>query len=90
MLVHDPAAVELGPGQRSQAVFGDGRMQAEVDLSSDDAREALTGFSKRRLERIMRWQSEIKLSVLPLSAGEETVPQIRRLLGRLAPRWRVR
>ncbi len=90
VLVHDPAAVELGPGQRSQAVFGDGRMQAEVDLSSDDAREALTGFSKRRLERIMRWQSEINLSVLPLSAGEETVPQIRRLLGRLAPRRRVR
>ena len=90
VLVHDPAAVELGPDQRSHAVFGDGRMQAEIDLASDAAREALTGFSKQRLEHIVRWQSEINLSVLPLSAGEETVPQIRRLLGRLAPRRRVR
>ena len=90
VLVHDPAAIELDPSQRTQAVFGDGRMQAEVDLSSDAAREALIGFSKRRLERIMRWQLEINLSVLTLSAGEETLPQIRRQLARLAPRRRVR
>ncbi len=90
VLVHDPAAVELGAEQRVQAVFGDGRMQAEIDLASDAARQALTGFSRQRLERIVRWQQELKLSVLPLSAGEETLPQIRRLLGRLAPRRRVR
>ena len=90
MLVHDPAAVDLALGQRSQVVFGDGRMQAEVDLGSDTAREALTGFSKKRLQRILDWQTEINLSVLPLSSGEETIAQIRRLLGRLAPRRRVR
>lgn len=90
VLVHDPAAVELGTEQRGQAVFGDGRMQAEIDLASDAARQALTGFSRQRLERIVRWQQELNLSVLPLSAGEETLPQIRRLLGRLAPRRRVR
>ena len=65
-------------------------VQAEVDLSSESTREALTRFSRQRLERITRWQTEVNLSVLPLSAGEETVPQIRRLLGRLAPRRRVR
>ena len=80
----------MDPGERSQAVLGDGRMQAEVDLASDSAREALSGFSRQRLERITNWQSEINLSVLPLSAGEETEPQLRRLLGRLAPRRRVR
>ncbi len=90
VLVHDPAAVELGERQRTRAVLGDGRMQAEVDLASEATREALSGFSRRRLERIVRWQTEINLSVLPLSAGEETVPQIRRLLGRLAPRRRLR
>ena len=90
VLVHDPAAVELGSEQRGQTVFGDGRMQAEIDLASDAARQALTGFSRRRLERIVGWQQELNLSVLPLSAGEETLPQIRRLLGRLAPRRRVR
>ena len=45
------------------------------------AREAFSGFSRQRLERIVSWQTEINLSVLPLSAGEETIPQIRRLLG---------
>ena len=90
VLVHDPAAVALEEDARMQVVFGDGVMQAEIDLSSDRARQALSGFSKQRLERILHWQTEINLSVLPLSAGEETVPQIRRLLGRLAPRRRVR
>ena len=90
VLVHDPAAVELGEGQRTRVVMGDGRMQTEIDLASDAARQALTGFSRQRLERIVRWQQELNLSVLPLSAGEETLPQIRRLLGRLAPRRRVR
>ncbi len=90
MLVHDPAALELDAAQRGRVVFGDGRMQAEVDLASDAARRALTGFSRQRPERIVRWQQELNLSVLPLSAGEETLPQIRRLLGQLAPRRRVR
>ncbi len=53
-------------------------------------RTALGGYTSERLERIVRWQTEINLSVLPLSAGEETLPQLRRLMGRLAPRRRVR
>lgn len=87
-LVHDPAAVELEPGER--AVLGDGQMQAEVDLGSQRARDALSGFSKKRLQRILDWQHEINLSVLPLSAGEETLPQIRSLLGRANPQRRIR
>ena len=81
VLVHDPAAVKLGEDQRIHAVLGDGLMQAEVDLKSASAREVFSGFSRQRLERILSWQTEINLSVLPLSAGEETIPQIRRLLG---------
>ena len=72
----DPCAalqteVELEPGQRT--VIGDGRMQTEVDLGRAAAREALNEFSERRLQRILDWQSQINLSVLPLSAGEETL-----------------
>lgn len=88
MLVYDPAAVELPAGER--VVVGDHTMQAEIDLGSDDIREALSGFSNQRLQRIENWQTKINLSVLQLSAGEETLPQIRRLLGQATMRRRVR
>jgi len=88
MLVHDPVAERMASGER--VVIGDGRLQAEVDLASPETVEALSGFTRQRLERIRDWQREINLSVLPLSAGQETLPQIRRLMGQLAPRRRVR
>lgn len=88
VLVYDPIAESIEPGQR--AVVGDGRMQAEIDLGSAATRATVSDFAQQRLETIYNWQSEINLSLLPLSAGEETLPQIRRLMGRLAPRRRVR
>jgi len=87
-LVFDPAAEHIEPGPRD--VIGDGRLQAAVDLSSEATREAMSGFSRDRLERIRAWQPEINLSVLPLSAGRETLPQIRELLGRAAGGGRIR
>ena len=88
MLVFDPSAEGLSGDQ--QLVIGDSQMQAQVNLGAPGTREALTKFSRARLERIRQWQNEIKLSVLSLSAGAETLPQIREQLGRLAPRRRVR
>lgn len=87
-LVHDPLSDRIEAGERT--VVGDSRMQAEVDLGAESTRAAVSGFTRQRLEQIYRWQSEINLSVLPLSAGEETLPQIRRLMGTLAPRRKVR
>ena len=88
MLVSDPAAVTLRTNE--PVIVGDHAMQAEVDLSSVDARDAVTGFSNERLQRIYNWQNEINLSVLPLSAGEDTLVQIRTLLGKMATTRRVR
>ena len=88
MLVFDPSAEGLAGDQR--LVIGDSRMQAEVNLGAPGTREALTTFSRARLDRIRQWQNEINLSVLSLSAGEETLPQIRQQMGRLAPRRRIR
>ena len=70
--------------------IGDRHMQAEVDLSKSATHEALSSSYRSRLESIMAWQNEINLSVLSLSAGEETLPQLRHLLARLAPRRRIR
>ena len=91
-LVHDPLAENLGQnlskGQRT--VIGDSQLQADIDLGSEATLEAVAAFTRGRLQRIRNWQQEVNLSVLPLSAGEETLPQIRRLMGSLSPRRRVR
>ncbi len=88
MLVHDPIARQLDAG--ASTVVGDRNMQAALDIGSAAIRDAVSKHSRARLDRILNWQTEINLSVLPLSSGEETLPQIRRLMGRLAPRRRIR
>ena len=87
-LVHDPSARALARAGRS--IVGDGQMQAEVDFNDNAVRGSVEEFSAARLDRILAWQTEINLSVLPLSAGEETLPQMRKLLGAGAPVRRVR
>ncbi len=87
-LVYDPSARLSARGRR--AVLGDGDMQAEFDFSEGKLAETVMDFGTRRLERVLRWQTEINLSVLPLSAGEETLSQLRRSLGAAAPRRRLR
>jgi uncharacterized protein (DUF58 family) len=88
MLVHDPLARGLREG--GTTVIGNSDMQAELNLGSAAMRGAVDTYARERLARIYRWQNEINLSVLPLSAGEETLPQIRSLTGRLAPARRQR
>jgi hypothetical protein len=88
MHVYDPAAVEI-PSE-AKAVLGDAAQQAEIDLGAESVRRSLLDTADGRLQRVRDWQNEIRLSVVPLSAGEETMPQIRRLLASSAPRRRVR
>jgi len=88
VLVHDPVARTLERGQRT--VIGDGNMQAELDLGDARIVDAVGHYTRDRLARIEAWGQSINLSVLPLSAGEETLPQVRKLMGRLAPRRRAR
>ena len=87
-LVHDPIALDMQVGAR--IVVGDSRMQAELDLQSGPMHEAVGGYTRDRLARIQDWQQGINLSVLPLSAGEETLPQIRSLMGQVAGRRKIR
>ena len=88
MLVHDPVALDMQVGAR--IVVGDSRMQAELDLESGPMHDAVGGYTRDRLARIQDWQQAINLSVLPLSAGEETLPQIRSLMGQVAGRRKIR
>ncbi len=78
-LVTDPMAHEIPNDLR--LVVSDGALQAEIDTSAGHIRRALTEMSSGRLAEVLAWGRELGVPVLPLSAGEETVPQIRRLMG---------
>ena len=84
-LVTDPTAHEIP--DNLHLVVSDGILQAEIDTGSGQFRRALAETSSGRLARVLDWQRMLGVPVLPLSAGEATLPQIRRLMG-LARRQR--
>jgi len=78
-LVTDPFAEDMPEGLK--LVVSDGELQAEVD-TGDHARPGnLRDLAKGRLAQILDWQRTTGVPILPLSAGEETLPQMRRLMG---------
>jgi uncharacterized protein (DUF58 family) len=78
-LVHDPIAAELPEAGR--IVAGDGRMQVELDLADARVRRNLDAVGGARLKRLLAWQKRLDAAILPVSAGEETAPQLLRLFG---------
>jgi uncharacterized protein (DUF58 family) len=78
-LVTDPAAHAIPEGLR--LVISDGTLQAEIRTENPVVRGMLSEMSDYRLAEVLAWQTVLGVPVLPLSAGEETVPQIRRLMG---------
>ncbi|MHA7815614.1 MAG: DUF58 domain-containing protein [Pseudohaliea sp.] len=87
-LVYDPQALREFPARKQ--VVGNALAQAEVDFSAAAVREAVGGYTRQRLARIHSWQHLIDLTVLPLSAGDDTLRQLRGQLRQLAPRRRLR
>ena len=78
-LVTDPIAHEVPENLR--IVASDGLLQAEIDTATGQVRRALEEASSGRLAQVLEWHRRLGVPVLPLSAGEETLPQIRRLMG---------
>ncbi|MEL6204763.1 MAG: DUF58 domain-containing protein [Pseudomonadota bacterium] len=81
--VTDPSADEVPTGLR--LVVSDGVVQAELDTAEGEAHRALSAMVTGRLAEVFAWQRRFGVPVLPLSAGQETLPQLRRLMG-LGPR----
>ena len=86
--VTDPMSDELP--ENSKIVVSDGNLQVEVDTTSGETLKRLEEFTSGRLTEILAWQRKFGLPVLPLSAGEDTIAQIRRLTGRFLPSFRRR
>ena len=75
-LIHDPLARALP--DEGRIVIGDGRLQVEVNLADARVREDLGHRSAGRVLDLLAWQAETGAAVLPISAGEDTVEQMRR------------
>lgn len=77
--VSDPVAQQIS--ENASLIVSDGQLQAEIDTGSKSTREALSNLAKGRLQQILSWQTKLGLSIIPISSGEATEPQLRRLLG---------
>ena len=78
-LVSDPFGEALPEALR--VVVSDGELQAEIDAGDRTAHRRLSDMARGRLAAILDWQRRFGVPVLPLSAAEETLPQMRRLMG---------
>ncbi|MEP2533422.1 DUF58 domain-containing protein [Shimia sp.] len=78
-LVTDPSAHALPTDTRLTA--SDGALQAELDLSDDTVRQNVLTYAQDRLARVEDWQKHMRLSALPLSTAQDTLTQMRHLLG---------
>jgi uncharacterized protein (DUF58 family) len=78
-VVHDPSAHEIP--EKGRIVVGDGRLQVELDLADSRVRRNLASAGGERIARLLAWQERLDAAILPVSAGEATVPQLLRLFG---------
>ncbi|MDA5558442.1 DUF58 domain-containing protein [Shimia sp. MMG029] len=78
-LVTDPTAESL-PEQG--AVTGtDGQQQARLDMAAEGVRAGVLSVAADRTDLVTGWQKKMKLSVLPLTTAQDTLPQIVALMG---------
>lgn len=80
ILVHDPFLGAL-PGS-GQLVVSDGELQVELGFGHAATRRNIAEFADARARALLDWHHAMGVPLLPLSAAEETAPQLRRLLGR--------
>ncbi len=85
--IYDPTSTELP--ERGRLVVGDGELQVELDIAKASTRRRMLEFADQRLKSVMAWQNNLGVPVLPISTGEDTMEQARRLLGRAASRRTV-
>ncbi|MDW4497362.1 DUF58 domain-containing protein [Sulfitobacter sp. D35] len=78
-LVSDPFADDLPPDARF--VVSDGALQAEIDTGDRATHRSLADMAQGRLAAILDWQRSLGVPVLPLTTAEDSVTQMRRLMG---------
>jgi uncharacterized protein (DUF58 family) len=84
LLVHDPLQSDLPASARMTVT--DGELQIQLEVGRDSVRERIEEATHERLKGVLAWTHELGVPVLPLSAAEETAPQLRKLLGAMPAR----
>ena len=84
LLVHDPLQSELPSSARMTVT--DGELQIMLEVGRDSVRKSIREATDARLRDVFAWTREIGIPVLPLSAAEQTAPQLLRLMGRVPGR----
>ena len=79
-LVTDPFGDAALP-EGLKLIISDGALQAEIDAGDHAKRRRLEEMARGRIAEILDWRRRYGVPVLPLSAGEETLSQLRRLMG---------
>ncbi|WIY26097.1 DUF58 domain-containing protein [Parasedimentitalea psychrophila] len=82
-LVSDPMADDLP--EDLHLVISDGQFQAEIHTGNKTVHRDLREMSQGRLAEVLDWQRTLGVPVLPLSSAEDSLTQMRRLMG-LGPR----
>lgn len=82
-LVSDPYADNLP--ENAQLVVSDGRLQVVVDTGDNATASAIKEMAQGRIAEILDWQRRIGVAVLPLTTAEDSLSQMRRIMG-LRPR----
>ncbi len=77
--VTDPVSQDIPADLK--LIVSDGELQVEIDTARGEVHKSLSDYSSGRITEILTWQKKYGLPVLPLSSGEETVRQLRRLTG---------
>jgi uncharacterized protein (DUF58 family) len=88
LLIYDPFLLDLP--KVGDIVVSGGALQAELTLGRGAVRGAINKFAQDRGNELRAWQRELGLPMLPISAAEETAPQLRRLLEQSTFRQRRR
>jgi len=86
LLVYDPFLLELP--KAGDIVVSDGELQAELSFAQGSMRNSIQTYATQRGDELLSWQRHLGLPMLPISAAEETAPQLRLMLERSA--WRQR
>jgi MoxR-like ATPase/uncharacterized protein (DUF58 family) len=79
LLVHDPLQSDLPASARMTVT--DGELQIQLEVGRASVRKSIEQAMQERLRGVFAWTRELGVPVLPLSAAEETAPQLRHLLG---------
>lgn len=79
VVVHDPSATDLPPTE--DLVITDGELQIELNMGQEKVRRKVAEISKSRITRVLAWQQEIQVPMLPINTAGGVAEQVRHLLG---------